>query len=546
MIVTGLAGLGDAPCDIVVIGAGPVGISLALALQRLGRYVVLLESGGRLPSPQAQELARGEIPATAKHVPMSIAVARRLGGTSHLWGGRCVTMDPLDFEVRPAIPHSGWPISAEDVAPYLAEACDIIGLGRPLFSQPWPGMPAAGDGFAFDRLERWSQTPRFSISHGPALASAPGIELRLGATVTGFEHAADGRVTRISIKGSDGGEASITARCVVLAAGGVENTRLLLAGEMEAPGRFGGADGPLGRYYMGHLYGVSAEMEITAPWLDPGIDFFRDDSTYVRRRFTPTAALQRRLGLSNVSLTPDYPLMREPSHRNGILSFAYLVLSMPPLGRRIMVESVRRNYVGEGGQRAAHLLNVLRDLPRTAAFLPGFLYHRYVARPRMPGFFQRNGARRYAVRFHAEHLPNPLSRITLTGERDALGLPRVRLDLRYGAADAAPLIRAHDAFAAWLEAQGLGRMRWLVPEAEREAHILDQCYDGHHQIGTTRMAAGPGQGVVSGDGRVFGAANLFVAGSSVFPTSGAANPTLTAVAMALRLAGLIAQEAPRA
>ena len=89
-------------------------------------------------------------------------------------------------------------------------------------------------------------------------------------------------------------------------------------------------------------------------------------------------------------------------------------------------------------------------------------------------------------------------------------------------------------------------MRWLVPEAEREAHILDQCYDGHHQIGTTRMAAGPGQGVVSGEGRVFGAANLFVAGSSVFPTSGAANPTLTAVAMALRLAGLIAREAPRA
>jgi choline dehydrogenase-like flavoprotein len=545
MISTGIDGLEGAAPDILVIGAGPVGITLALALQGMGRQVLLLESGAARPSGETQELARAEIPETSRQVSMEIAVSRQLGGTSALWGGRCVAMDPLDFEVRPAIPHSGWPISAADVAPHLEEACRLIGLGPPRFSAPLAGMPETAEGFDFHRLERWSQQPRFHLAHGPALARATAIDVRLQATVTALEHASDGRVSTACVAGPGGTRARLAPRCVVLAAGGVENTRLLLAGEMAAPGRYGGADGPLGRYYMGHLYGVSAEMDITAPWLDAGIDFFRDGGTYARRRFTPRVALQRSLGLANVSFTPDYPRLLDPGHGNGIMSFAYLVLSLPPLGRRIMVESVRRNYVGSGGNYGAHLLNVLRDLPRTAGFLPGFLYHRYLARPRMPGFFQRNAARRYAVRFHAEHLPNPASCITLTGERDALGLPRVRLDLRYSQADAQALIRAHEAFAGWLETTGLGRMRWLVPEEERAAHILAQCYDGHHQIGTTRMAASAVGGVVSGEGRVFGAANLFVAGSSVFPTSGAANPTLTAVALALRLAGLLGREVPR-
>jgi choline dehydrogenase-like flavoprotein len=194
-------------------------------------------------------------------------------------------------------------------------------------------------------------------------------------------------------------------------------------------------------------------------------------------------------------------------------------------------------------RRLPHIGNVLRAMPRTAAFIPSFLHQRYLARPRMPGFFQRNAARRYAVRFHAEHLPDPESRAVLTQDRDALGLPRLAIDLRYTEADAEPLIRAHDCFAAWLARTGLGTMEWTVPPERRAAHIIDQCYDGHHQIGLTRMAATQQEGVVDADCRVFGAANLFIAGSSVFPTSSAANPTLTAVALALRLARLLASAA---
>jgi hypothetical protein len=296
---------------------------------------------------------------------------------------------------------------------------------------------------------------------------------------------------------------------------------------------------------MGHLYGIAAEMDLS-PALDKGIDYFKGpDGFYIRRRFTPSAALQRSEGLSNTSLWPDYPLIRDSSHRNGIMSLAYLALSVPPLGRRIIAESIRRNYVGDVVRRWPHIVNLLRDFPRAATFLPAFLYHRHVASHPKPGFFQRDARRRYSVRFHAEHLPNPESRVTLSNRRDAYGLPRLTVDLRYSAVDVEPLIRSHECFAAWLQRTGAGTLRWLVPDAERASFILSQCYDGHHQIGTTRMGRDARTSVVDSNCNAFGSANLFVAGSSVFPTSGEANPTLTAVALAMRLAKHLTDEAPR-
>jgi choline dehydrogenase-like flavoprotein len=547
MIGTGLQGLDGSNQDMCIVGAGPVGISLTLELARLGRSVLLLESGDVCASEDAQRLSDAEIADTRLHVPMDIAVQRRLGGTSNLWGGRCVPFEPIDFEPRSAIPHSGWPISMDDVAPYLPLACGYIGCGEPVFESPLPGLANVDPAFRCDRIERWSRQPRFSVMYASALRENPRIDLRLRATVTGLSFASDGRTSAIQVHGPDGLRATIGARAIVLAAGGLENTRLLLAARRSDSNRFGGEDGPLGRYYMGHIYGVAAEMDLHAPEVDAGIDYFQDpEGYYVRRRFMPSEDLQRREGLTNSSLWADYPLIRDPVHRNGILSLAYLALSVPPAGRMIVAESIRQHYVGDDVKRLPHILNVLGDLPRTAAFVPSFLYRRYLARYRMPGFFQRNAGRRYAIRFHAEHPPNPDSRVELSGHCDAYGLPRLSIDLRYSTADVAPLIRTHDCFGEWLRRTGIGTMRWLVADEERAMYILSQCYDGHHQIGTTRMGVSTRAGVVDSDCRVFGSANLFVAGSSVFPTSGEANPTLTAIALAMRLAKLLTDEAPMA
>ncbi|HSZ89497.1 MAG TPA: FAD-dependent oxidoreductase [Acetobacteraceae bacterium] len=544
MISTRLDDLDRMQHDVCVVGAGPVGIVLALELARLGRSVLLLESGGMHDSKDAQRLADAAIVNPHSHVAMDIAVARRLGGASNLWGGRCVAMEDFDFTERAAVPHSGWPIGPADVAPYLPAACDYLGCGPPEFEDPVPDLTVANDDFRFVRLERWSKTPRIGALYARRLRDEPAIDLRLRATVVGLEHAEDGRVCRVRVRQHGGREASFTPRCVVLAAGGLENARLLLATQLQYPGSFGGDDGPLGRYYMGHLYGSVADMVIHSPVLDAGIDYYLGrDGTYVRRRFTPSAALQQRMNLTNLALWPDYPAIHDPSHGNGILSFAYLSLSVPPIGRRIVVESIRQHYLGPGPiHRRPHLVNVLRNAPGTIAFIPSFLYRRYLARPPMPGFFQRNSGRRYSIRFHAEHLPNPLSRVTLGHDTDELGLRKLNIDLRYTVADTIPLLRAHECFGQWLENTGLGALTWAAPASERSAYILAQCYDGHHQIGITRMSNDARNGVVGPDCRVFGADNLFIAGSSVFPTSAEANPTLLAVALAVRLAARISQD----
>ena len=162
MITKGLAGLDGTRHTLCIIGAGPVGLSLALELERTGHRVLLLESGDMGPTPEAQALSDAEIVDTALHVPMDIGVQRSLGGTSNLWGGRCVPFGPIDFQTRPAVPHSGWPISMAEVAPFLPAACGYIGCGQAVFEQDLPDFKPGDPDFIFDKVERWSRRPRFT------------------------------------------------------------------------------------------------------------------------------------------------------------------------------------------------------------------------------------------------------------------------------------------------------------------------------------------------------------------------------------------------
>lgn len=523
--------------DVCIVGAGPSGISLALELARLRRSVLLLESGAALPNPTAQALADAEILHPDWHVPMAIGVQRSLGGAGNLWGGRCVAFDALDFDQRPHIDQSGWPIAASDLAPFAKAGAHYADIVTPDFVRPIEGLSISDPDFTADHLERWSIEPRPQVAHAKALAENGFVDLRLSATLATLNFSEDGAVAEAIVQGPDGTRSLVHAGTYVLACGGVENARQLLNLQGETS-RFGGPDGMLGRCYMGHLYGTVAGLQIASETLDAALDYLAtEQGVYVRRRFNPSAALQARENLLNVALWPEFPPIHDPRHRNGVLSAAYLALSIPALGRALVAESIRRNYVGPGKPDiAAHLRNVVMDFPNTAVFVPRFLYRRKFARPRQPGFFQRNPARRYALRYHAETRPDPSNRITLGTDRDATGLRRAVIDLKYRDDDVADLLRAHDLFAAWLTRTGLGQMEYSLPEPERAASILSQAYDGHHQIGTTRMAETAADGVVDRNCQVFGTPNLFVAGASVLPTSSQANPTLTAITLAVRLA----------
>jgi choline dehydrogenase-like flavoprotein len=535
-----LAGLRDFAAEVAVIGSGPVGIATALALADRGFRVLVLESGGAGPG-RAGDLAVAENLNPDAHFAPHTAVARQLGGASNLWAGRCVPFDPIDFRTRPWLGLDAWPIGEADLAPYLAPALDALGAGAAVFASP-PGV-TADPAFRCDTLERWSNVPKIQKRHAAALARRTDLMVALDATVTGFRYR-NGGIAGLELHLEGEGRGELAASRVVLAAGGNASTRLLLLEQARDPARFGGAGGPLGRCYMGHLSGQIADIVFEDAALHDALDYHVDaHGSYVRRRLVPAEATQAAQGLGNVAFWPVVPPIANPAHRSGPLSAVFLALSLAPLGRRLIAEPVRLKHVGRSPyRRGAHLANVLRDLPRTLGFAPAFLWRNRVARMRLPGFFLRNPARRYGLEYHAEQLPDPDSRLTLGETRDRLGQPRLRVDLRFSPADAALVVKAHAALEAWLARNRLARLDYYAAPEARAAAVLANAKDGAHQVGTIRMAARPGDGVVDGRCRVFGVPGLYVVSTAVLPTSGQANPTLTAVQLGLRLADDLAAE----
>ena len=266
----------------------------------------------------------------------------------------------------------------------------------------------------------------------------------------------------------------------------------------------------------------------------------------MRRRLVPSEATQAQAELANVAFWPVVPAIADPGHRSGPLSAVFLALSIGPLARRLIAEPIRLKHAGPPPYaRAPHIRNLVLDAPRTLGFVPWFLWHNRVARMRLPGFFLENPARRYGLEYHSEQLPAADSRMVLTGATDRLGLPRLAIDLRFSAADAASVLRAHQALEGWLSRNALGRLDYYAPPEGRAALVLTQAKHGNHQIGTIRMGTGRATAVVDADCRSFDVPNLHVVSTAVLPTSGQANPTLTAVQLGLRLADHLAGQGPR-
>jgi len=181
---------------------------------------------------------------------------------------------------------------------------------------------------------------------------------------------------------------------------------------------------------------------------------------------------------------------------------------------------------------------VLLDPFDTLAFLWHWLTRRTLARRKFPSVVIPSRNNLFSLDFHSEQAPNPDSRVTLTETRDALGVPRLRIDWRYTDWDIETVRAALGVIRDELARTGCGRLEYDEATVATEA-LRYGAYGGHH-LGTARMAATPETGVVDADLRVFGVANLSIASGAVFPTSSQANPTLTIVALAVRLARRLA------
>ena len=527
--------------DVCIVGAGAAGISMALQFLGTTTEVLLLESGALEAETGTQALYAGSVVDQRLHSPPEHYRQRRFGGTTTIWGGRCMPLDAIDFEARDYVPHSGWPLARAELLPFypqanrLCEAGDFLYTAAETFRDGGRPMIEGFDSpfFSSDTLERFSCPTNFGVRYGHQLRAAANIRVLLHANVTLIRLQAGGdRVTALEVRTLAGRRLEARATHFILATGGLEVTRLLLASRDVHGNGIGNQHDVVGRYYMCHLAGTIGALSVEkAPGaIHHGYEI-SEEGIYCRRRLALRPEAQRAERLGNFIARLHHPRITDPAHRSAVLSLLYLAKPF------IAYEYARRLYGDEPASLRSwlrHARNVVTGPFGALAFAWHMLRDRKLAERKFPSIIVTSKANLYSVDFHAEQQPNAASRVMLDATRDALGMPRLRIDWRYSAGDVDTVQRSIGLLASEFARTGVGQLDYLTETVESEM-IRYGAYGGHH-IGTARMGSDPRSSAVDGNCCVHGVSNLFIASTATFPTSSQANPTLTLIALSLRLA----------
>ncbi len=501
----------DAPteyeADLCIVGSGAAGITLAANAH--GLRVIVVEAGGRRPPDAPDDGLAGEASDFAFD-GFENGRLRAFGGATRLWAGQCIRLDPIDLERRAWVPHSGWPITAEELAPFYDRAESFVGLPAAQYDAGiWRRAGLADPGFAADvtaKFTAYMPQPDFTKAFGWKLVQNRHICLLLNAAVTRID--CDGAtVTGVQVRAEDGRAGRVRARATVLCGGGIENPRLLLAS--------GIGNDRVGRFFQDHPSGTTGHLQTSRPHA-------------LQRQF-------RKLRRGGVTYWPKLALTEAAQRReqtlnaNAIMLYDYAERS--PLTRaKAALEAARTRQPAAIAREASRLLRHMPELAIRAAHT--------VATGKAPVF----APSAVMLKAHVEQAPDPDNRVTLSAERDRFGLPRPRLAWRVREPELRTLRAVTAAAGAELSRLRFGDVTEAAWLSAGEAAVRAALEDTYHHAGTTRMARDESEGVTDPHCRVFGTANLFVAGGSVFPTSGYANPTLTIVALALRLGDRLAEE----
>jgi choline dehydrogenase-like flavoprotein len=487
------AGTTQSP-DLVIIGGGPAGITLAMALAGTRLNILLLESGGMNFDSAAQALYAGS---QTGYEPLDGDRLRYLGGGTNHWGGWCRPMDESDFTARDWVPDSGWPFGRSALEPYYPRAQSLVEAG------PWaydrggsalaagygPMLPLGKGGtyttwFQFSRMRGDVLPTQFGRRYEAELRAQANLTVWLNANVTAIRLAPNGtRVEHLDVATLNGKSFTVRPRHTVLACGAIENARLLLASNDVMKSGVGNANGLVGRYF--------ADNPIP-----------RDVATMIvfGGRLAPYYTNHLSMGRGAILLAAFAPSdsWRKAARVAGSLTTVEQPVELDDIGKAA--------------------------LATTAAALG------VDAAP----------ARAYSLGCGMELIPDPDRRVTLSAEKDALGMPRVKLVNAISDEDFARYRRTLAELGRQLLASGAGMLRINCTTRQEWMKNMDW---GHHHLGTTRMHEDPRRGVVDADSRVHGLPNLFIAGSGIFPSYGASNPTMNLVALTLRLADHLKQVA---
>lgn len=495
--------------DLCIVGAGASGITIAREFANSPLKVLLLEGGGFEFDPRLQELYRGEI-VGLPYFPLQAAALHFFGGTTNHWAGYCSLLEPIDFEKRDWVPHSGWPITRADLDPFYARAHTVLELGPYKYdAADWKKgdadrVPLLGDSrVVWTKMWQFSPPTRFGVKYRDEIVKSPNIHLYTHANVVEVE-ANEGvtAVQSVLVRGFDGKEFRARAKRFVLACHTIQNARLLLASNRRARAGLGNANDLVGRYFMEHFEMPSGELALADP-----------QSTKTR--------------------------LYELAHLGG-----------PPRGELVLRPEIQREHRILNGTANVEAGNYGDEVPSTFQFIDTVMMNKMWAwekggkkgpppiavaaaalAPRDKG-----PPRFYHMMTRQEQAPNPDSRVTLSAEKDALGVPRAKLDWRVTDLDKRSIRTFYELLGREMGRSGTGRVQikdWLLSDDKTWPSFIS---GGWHHMGTTRMHTDPKRGVVDPNCKIHGLANLYIGGAAVYPTAGAANPTLTLVALSLRLA----------
>ena len=473
--------------DLAIVGGGPLGISMALALANTPLRVVLLESGGMAFDAKTQALYDGS-EVGAPYLPLTSSRMRFLGGGTNIWGGWCRPMDSIDFEERGWMPHSGWPFGREALEPYYRRAQTLCEAGPWLYekAEKWSTEQEPtvmlGDGgvvtrwFQFSKMRGSVLPTHFGERYAEDLKRVPRLSTYLHANVTRLGLAHGGaKIDELDVATLTGRKFKVKPKYTVLAMGAVEIARLMLASNDVMPAGVGNAHDLVGRYFADH-------------------PIPRNIATLV---------------LFDGKLAPFY-LSNQTMH--GAIMRAGLFPS----------EKYRRAKAAMDSSVTIESETKLDDLGKAA-----------VAETAAALGVEAGNAVAFSLGGGCEVAPDPDRRFTLDGGRDALGMPKLKLHMRIADSDFAHFRETLKEIGRQLLASRTGMLRLNLKERGQWLAELDW---GNHHMGTTRAHADPRRGVVDANLQVHGVSNMFVVGNSVYPTYGAVNPTLSLVALALRLA----------
>lgn len=527
--------------DLVVIGAGAAGIIFTLEYTCLNPYskIALLEYGFEKTDNSKNGLDDTiKIQNTVNHHEPYECTNKGLGGSTATWGGRCVMFDEIDFLDRPILKNGcTWDKDLyEELQQFIQKSADYFECGKAEFNiNDIEGInkkrivKAFVEGDVTDSVvERWSMPTRFGTRYRQELTNNPNIRLIEGIEVLRLVSEND-LVKIIEIKDRISGSINrLNAKKIVLSAGTQETTRLLLKNSS----LFKNPSKTLGKYYQSHISGKIASVKFYDKPHETDFGFQKDGDVYIRRRFQFSKDFLLKNNHINTAIWLDNPLYYDPKHKSGAMSFMYLMMLLPVIGRKLAPPAIAHSITkGKKNKVLSHIMNILRDFPKSF-WIPAIIFiNRYLLKRKLPGVFLYSPNNTYALHFHAEQLPVEQNKMYIASDG-------VNLCIDYNLVDDEinSIISLHEKLDSWLREHNCGELVYWFPKENLVAEIRQMSKDGIHQSGTTRIGESIEDGVVDRNLKVFGVDNLYICSSSVFPTSGQANPTFLIGVFAVRLA----------